>query len=97
MAKKRGAFGIKSTGQKIERNAPTVLAQYLWVAHAGERVVIGDEIERLAFRLKRNSRLHHAKIIADVERTAGLNSGKNAHELDKISGSRSKANLWCGL
>jgi hypothetical protein len=42
--------------------------------------------------LKRDSRLHHAKIIADVQNAAGLYAGENAHEFDKISDFQSKAN-----
>ena len=38
-------------------------------------MVIGNEIERFALGLKSDSRLHHAEIIADVQSTAGLNSG----------------------
>jgi hypothetical protein len=33
--------------------------------------------------LKRDSRLHHAEIIADVQNTAGLYSGQNSHELQR--------------
>ena len=75
MPKKRGALGIEATRQKIERDAPAVLAQDFRIAHTGERVVIGNEIECFAFGLKRDSRLHHAEIIADVQNTTGLNSG----------------------
>jgi hypothetical protein len=42
--KKRGAIGIESTRQKIERDSPAVLAQSFWIAQAGERVIIGNEI-----------------------------------------------------
>jgi hypothetical protein len=38
-------------------------------------MVIRDEIEGFPFGLKRDSRLHHSKIIADVQGTAGLYSG----------------------
>jgi hypothetical protein len=44
-------------------------------------MVICDEIKRFALYLKRNGRLHHAKIIADVQSTAGLNAGENAHRV----------------
>jgi hypothetical protein len=73
--KKRGAIGIESARQKIERDALAVFAQRFRIAQARQRVIIGNEIECFAFGLKCDSRLHHAKIIADVQNTAGLYSG----------------------
>jgi hypothetical protein len=42
-------------------------------------MVIGDEIKRFALGLQRDRRPYHAKIVADVQSTAGLDSGQNAH------------------
>jgi hypothetical protein len=42
-------------------------------------MVIGDEIKRFALGLQRHRRLHHAKIIPDVQGAAWLEAGKNAH------------------
>jgi hypothetical protein len=75
MPKKRRPVGIESARQKIERHSSTIFPKNLWIAQAGQRVIIGNEIECFAFGLKRHSRLHHSKIIADVQGAAGLYSG----------------------
>ncbi len=74
MLKKRGALGIESAGQKIERDAAAVLTQCFRIAQTGERVLVGNEVERFAFGLKCDCRLNHSKVIADVQNTAGLNT-----------------------
>src|SRR5438132_11127185 len=79
MPKERHALRIDSARQKIERDAATVCAQHFRVAQTRERMVISDEIKRFTFGLQRDGRPHHAKIIADVQRTAGLDTGQNAH------------------
>ena len=79
LPKERAAFRIETAGQKIERDTAAVFAQHLRITHAGERVIIGDDIERLTLGLQLDCRPHHAEIIADVEHAAGLNAGKNAH------------------
>src|SRR5437867_792098 len=86
MPKERRALRIESAGQKIECDAAAVCAQGFGVAQTGERMIIGNEIKRFALGLERDGRLHHAKIIADVQRTAWLNTGQNAHHsiLDMI-------------
>ena len=81
LAEERGPFRIEPAGEKIERHAPAVFPQRLRILQAGERVIIGDEIKRLALGLERDRRPHHAEIIPDVENAAGLNAGKNAHEI----------------
>ena len=43
------------------------------------RVIVGDEIESLALFLKADGRLHRAEEIADVEFSARLEAGENAH------------------
>src|SRR5512132_100625 len=79
MPKERRTLRIESAREKIECDAAAVCAQHFRVAQTRERMVISDEIKRLAFGLQRDGRPHHAKIIADVQRTAGLNTGQNAH------------------
>ncbi len=79
MAKKCGALRIESTCQKIESDAPAIFPQRFRIAQTGERMVIGDKVKRFALGLERNRRLHHPKIIADVQHAAGLDAGKNAH------------------
>ena len=48
-----------------------------------EGVVIRDEVERLAFVLQAQGRLHHAEVIADVETARGLESREDAHRGDE--------------
>jgi hypothetical protein len=60
-------------------SASAVYAQGFRVAQGGESVVISDEIKRFAFGLERHGRLHHPKIIADVQHAGGLDAGQNAH------------------
>ena len=79
MPKKRCALRIESTRQKIERHASAVRAQGLRIAHTGERMIIGDEIQRFTLGMQRNGWLHHAEIIADVQSTTRLNAGENTH------------------
>src|SRR5437870_8584823 len=81
MPKKGCALGIESAGQKIECDASAVCAQRFRIAQTGERMIIGNEVKRFALGLERDGRLYHAKIIADVQRTAWLNTGQNAHVL----------------
>src|SRR5678815_2019369 len=79
MPKECRAFRIEPAGQKIERDTSAVCAQHFRVAQTRERMVIGDEIKRFALGLQRHRRPHHAKIIANVQSTAWLKTGKNAH------------------
>src|SRR5437763_1812921 len=78
MAKKRCALRIESARQKIERDAPAIGAQNFRIAHAGERMIIGDEVKRFALGLQRDGRSHHAEVIADVQNATGLNTGEDA-------------------
>ena len=75
MPKKRRAFRIESACQKIERDTSAVRAQRLRIAQTGKCMVVGDEIKRFTLGLQRDGGLHHPKVIADVQSTAGLNPG----------------------
>jgi hypothetical protein len=44
-------------------------------------MVVGDEVVSVALVLEFESGLHHAKEVADVESSAGLEAGKDAHGL----------------
>jgi hypothetical protein len=81
MPKERRALRIKSARQKIECDAAAVCAQRFGVAQTRERMVIGDKIKRFALGLQRDGRPHHAKIITNVQGTAGLEAGQNAHDV----------------
>ncbi len=93
MPKERRALGIESARQKIECDAAAVCAQHFRVAQTRERMVIGDEIKRFALGLQRDGRPHHAKIIADVQGTAGLDTGKNAHAFFSVMSSGVETSL----
>jgi hypothetical protein len=61
-------------------------------------MVVGDEIKRFAFGLQRDRRPHHSKVIADVEGTAGLDTGKDSHAffLSHVERSRDISNYLFG-
>src|SRR5438445_8143913 len=79
LQEERAAIGIESAGEEIDRDTPAVFAQLIRIPHAGERVVIGDEIEGLAFGLQRDCGPNHPEIIANMEDATWLNARKNAH------------------
>src|SRR6188472_1121975 len=90
MPKKRCALGIEAARQKVERNAVAVCAQHFRVAQSCERMIISDEIKRFALGLQRYGRPHHAKIIADVQSPAGLDTGKDSHAFVSCHSERSR-------
>jgi hypothetical protein len=53
----------------------------------GERVIVGDEVVGVALVLELERGLHHAEEVADVESSAGLEAGKDAHGMTKEAGS----------
>ncbi len=79
LAKERRSFRIEPAGEKIDGHAPAIFPQRRRILQAGEGMIIGDKIKRVAFGLERDRRPHHAEIISDVENAAGLNAGKDAH------------------
>src|SRR5215831_19646468 len=91
MPKERCALRIESARQKIECHAAAVRAQHFRVAQTCERMVVGNKIKRFALGLQRDGRPHHAKIIADVQSTAGLNAGQNSHLFIVCQSERSRS------
>src|ERR1041385_4139731 len=79
MSKQRRAFRIESARQKIQCHAVAIRAQQFRIAQTCKRMVIGDKIKRFTLGLQRHGRPHHAKVIPDVQGTAGLDTGKNSH------------------
>ena len=57
-------------------------------------MVIGDEIIRLAFVLEFNGRLHHAEVVAYMQRAGRLDAGKNPHG---VEGSRQGRRIQVAL
>jgi hypothetical protein len=51
-------------------------------------MVVRDEIKRLALVLEAHGRIHRAEVVADVEFSAGLETGQDAHgrSMDSIGG-----------
>src|SRR6476660_10330672 len=98
MPKQCRALRIESTCQKIECDAAAVCAQYLRVAQTRERVVIGDEIKRFTLGLQRDLRPNHPKVMADVQSTAWLDTGKDSHAffLCHVERSRDISNCLIG-
>ena len=52
-----------------------IFAERFRIAHAGEGVIIGDEIKCLALLLELDRRSHHSEVISDVKDATGLNAG----------------------
>ncbi len=72
--KKTDFFGIKAAREKIQRHVQSVFAPFIRVEQRGHRMIIGDEIKRLAFFLKFDGRAHHPEIISEMQRAAGLDA-----------------------
>src|SRR5207248_9451179 len=76
------AIRIETASEKIQCYSPAIGSECFRIIDRRERVIIGDEIKRLALCLERNCRPHHPEIISDVKNAGGLNAGKNAHGLE---------------
>ena len=75
LAEQHALFRVQSAGQEVNRQIAHKAAQLRAVMNGGERMVVRDEVIGLAFVLEVQGRLHHAKVVADVETTAGLKAG----------------------
>ena len=70
-----GFLRVQSAGQEIQRDIQGILAPLRGIEQRGHGMVIGDEIVGLPLVLQFDRRLHHAEIIAQVQRARGLNAG----------------------
>ena len=61
-----GFFGIKTTGEQVERHIPCALPQLLSILNGGQRMVVGNKEKGLPLVLQRNSWLHHTEIVPDM-------------------------------
>ena len=61
-------FRVQTAGQKIQRHVPRVAPPLLRVEERRHRMIIGDEIKGLALLLQLDGRLHHAKVVSQVQR-----------------------------
>ncbi len=75
LPKQNGAGGIQAAGEETRRRFEGEPAQIVRLGHRGERVVIGDEINRAIALLQFDRRLHHPEIVAQVQRTRRLDAG----------------------
>ena len=66
---------VEAAGEEIQRHVERVLAALGGVDQRGHRVIIGDEIERLALLLQLDGGLHHPEVIAEMQRARRLNAG----------------------
>ena len=74
LAKENGFFRVKATREKIQRHRQRIFPPLLRVEQRRHRMIVRDEIKRLALILKRNGGLHHPKVISEVQRAAGLDA-----------------------
>ncbi len=75
LLEENGFGGVEAAREEIEGNVEGVFAALLGVEEGGHRVVICDEVVGFAFVLQFHRRLHHAEIVADVQRAGGLDAG----------------------
>ena len=71
---------VEAAGEEIERDLEAVPAPLSGVEQRSHRVIVGDEIKRLASFLKLDGRLHHPEIISQMQRAGGLDARQNSHE-----------------
>ena len=79
LAKERGFRGVQSQRNERRRCFPRQLATQFCIAHRGEGVEVGDEVERLPLVLKLEELADRAVIVPEVKLSRGLDSGQNAH------------------
>ena len=66
---------IQSASQKIQRHIERVLPPLLGIEQRRHRMIIGDEIKRLALLLQLDGRPHHPEIISEMQRARRLDAG----------------------
>ena len=74
--------GIEPQREQVDEHVEDVLPQLRGVAHAGQRVVIGDEVEGLVALLERDVLPDRAEVVADVQGARRLNSRQDPHGRD---------------
>ena len=75
-----GCLGwVEPASKQVDGKVLDVAAQRVCISHAGHRMIVSDEVKRLALVLQLNGWQHGAKVVANVKFAAGLNAGKNTH------------------
>lgn len=96
--KKDPSRGIKTAGEEVDRDPANVFAKGGGIVGGGHGVVVGDEVKSFAFALGIDGRFDGAEVVSDVETSAGLEAGENAHgwEVRFFEGKRKakSASIW---
>jgi len=79
LAKEACFLRIEPAGQKVDGDFPGMGSECDGIAHGGESVEIGDEVQRLPLFLQLDGWFHHAEVIAKMRKARGLDAGKNTH------------------
>ena len=74
LAEERGFGWVEAAGEEVEGEVEDVGAEGFGVLETGERVVVGDEVEGVAFVLEGDGGLHHAEVVAEVQTAGGLDA-----------------------
>ena len=74
LAEENGPFRVKAAREKIQRHVQSVFAPFRGVEQRRHRMIIRDEIERLALFLQLDGGPHHPEIISEMQRAAGLDA-----------------------
>jgi hypothetical protein len=69
-----GLLRIKTASQEIQRNIERVFAALGGIGQRGHRMVVGDEVERIALILQFDGGSHHPEIVAEMQRATGLDA-----------------------
>lgn len=80
LPKENAFFGIEATGEKVDGEVSDMTSKQLAILNGCQGMIIGDEVVGVALVLQAQGRVHHTKIIADVESPAGLEAGKDTHK-----------------
>ena len=67
-------FGSRPQARKSSATSSVFCAALGGVEQRGHRVVVGDEVERLALFLQLDGGLHHPEVIAEMQRARRLDA-----------------------
>ena len=65
---------VEPAREKIQRNVECVFTPFAGVEHRRHRVIVRDKIIRLALLLQLDRRMHHAEVVANMQRPRRLDS-----------------------
>ena len=79
LAENGGLGWVEPASKQVDGKVLDVAAQRFCITHTGHRMIVSDEVKRLALVLQLDGWQHGAKVVANVKFAAGLNAGKNTH------------------